>query len=115
MNRNIRKMIVIAGVVGAALSLSVGIAAAKYGPPTRPIPTDPAPAAAEFIDLDGDGVCDNLDGDVAGYGDGTGLEPQDGTGLGAASLSSGASAARTTRAASGSGVTTWTRTQARRR
>jgi hypothetical protein len=79
MKKNSRRLVVIAGVVGAALTLSVGMAAAKYGPPDDPVPTDPV---ADFVDLDGDGVCDNFDGEVEGCGDGTGLAPQDGSGLG---------------------------------
>jgi len=63
---------VIAAVVLVALTVTVGMAAAKYGPPTRPVnPPTGTNCAANFVDADGDGICD-LAGTGSAYGYGTG-------------------------------------------
>jgi hypothetical protein len=85
-------------IVTAALALAmalVGPAAAQTTPPAGP----PAPAGPSFVDVNGDGICDNCTGTGTGAGQGQGkgkgqrrgpgngtgnqgVGPQDGSGYG---------------------------------
>lgn len=80
------KFAVVGAVLLIALTLTVGMAAAKYGPPTRPVnPPAGGDCATNFVDADGDGICDlagtgtaNSYGNASNYGNGV----ADGTGSG---------------------------------
>lgn len=76
--KKLLKFAVIAAVLLVALTVTVGMAAAKYGPPTRPV--NP-PTGTNFVDADGDGICD-LAGTANAYSYGNACQSAYGTGSG---------------------------------
>jgi hypothetical protein len=74
-------------LIAAALLLAfAGIASAQTTPAPAPAPGAPASVGPNFVDANGDGICDRFQSGQAGqgrrYGNGTRPRPQDGTGLG---------------------------------
>jgi len=80
--KKLLKFAVIAAVLLVALTVTVGMAAARYGPPSRPVnPPTGTNCATNFVDADGDGVCD-LAGTGSAYSYGTGTQATSGTNAG---------------------------------
>ncbi len=81
-----RTLMIAAGLLVAFAA----VAAAQTSPSPAPAPGAPTTVGPNFVDANGDGICDRYQSGQRGpgqgqgrrYGNGTGTRPQDGTGMG---------------------------------
>lgn len=81
-----RTLMIAAGLLVAFAA----VAAAQTTPSPAPAPGAPTTVGPNFVDANGDGICDRFQSGQRGpgqgqgrrYGNGSGTRPQDGTGLG---------------------------------
>lgn len=73
-------------IAAALLVAFASIAAAQTTPSPAPAPGAPTTVGPNYVDANGDGICDRFQSGQAGqgkrYGNGTGTRPQNGTGMG---------------------------------